>query len=716
MKIRKNHIHLFILLFAVSSLLVHSPPEAFAANGDITAVRAQSLGNNFQYDDRGRYNSLVQVDSDTYALAYAGTDSDGFISTFTISADGSTITEVESIEHDTVLGQHNSLIKVDSDTFALAYRGTDSAGFISTFTIDSDGDITPKRIQNHSAFASASANLEHDTNEGSINSLVHVNDDTYALAYERNGRQLAIATFTISSNGATITELDSKPNHATNCNDERIQSLVKVDSDTVALAYCGSGGAGTLKPFSIAENGDITAKTINNFAPSDGTDHSLVQVDSDTIALAYQGYVVVLGAITERNGVIKTFTINSEDAISEVDSLEHSSGTSATTGWNEQNSLVKVDSDTYALAYGGEPWNESDGFISTFTIDSDGNITGLSTKNQGNNLEYDTNTSKMKSLVKVDSNTVALAYQGADLAGFISTFTIGSDDIATSGGSSDDLINPKPYLTDEILVSVGPNKPIVTQSDGMSNIQIQKGDNITITLNAADDAGPALDTNTFSGQSEVESVSLYTNFGPRPNGMNLYYANHLNDQRDTSKTFYEWYKYKDDVIYDFENTVSWAEAVVTTEDKFTISITDTDTETTSSTEGKLTITFSATWDEVMPKSEIIVKAVDSKMGYSTTTLPFTLQVGEYDQSYEDLFGTSTDYRFVPLVSDIKVRESIEQWVDPFSGMTDERFVSSLGLHGDELPGYVKHLAQWVVEDKIDLADLIIAVEYIINVR
>ena len=285
----------------------------------------------------------------------------------------------------------------------------------------------------------------------------------------------------------------------------------------------------------------------------------------------------------------------------------------------------------------------------------------------------------------------------------------------TSSGGSDDLINPNPYLTDEILVSVGPNKPIVTQSDGISNIQIQKGDNITITLNAADE-GPTFDSNTFYGQSDIESVSLYTNFGPRPNGMNLYYANHLNDQHDTSKTFYEWYKYKDDVIYDFENTVSWAEAVVTTEDKFTISITDTDTETTSSTEGKLTITFSATWDEVMPKSEIIVKAVDSKMGYSTTTLPFTLQVGEYDQSYEDVFGSNTNYRFVPLVSDTKVRESIEQWVDPFSGMTDERFVSSLGLHGDELPGYVKHLAQWVVEDKIDLADLIIAVEYIINVR
>ena len=117
----------------------------------------------------------------------------------------------------------------------------------------------------------------------------------------------------------------------------------------------------------------------------------------------------------------------------------------------------------------------------------------------------------------------------------------------------------------------------------------------------------------------------------------------------------------------------------------------------------------------MPKSEIIVKVVDSDMGYSKTTLPFTLQVGEYDQTFEDLFGTSTDYRFVPLLSDFKVRESIEQWVDPSSEMSDEKFTQSLGIQEAELPEYVKNLAQWVVEDKIDLADLIIAIEYLINV-
>ena len=38
MKIQKNRIHLLILLFAVSSLLVHSPPDAFADTGDVTST------------------------------------------------------------------------------------------------------------------------------------------------------------------------------------------------------------------------------------------------------------------------------------------------------------------------------------------------------------------------------------------------------------------------------------------------------------------------------------------------------------------------------------------------------------------------------------------------------------------------------------------------------------------------------------------------------
>jgi len=136
MKIGMRRLHLFILLFVTCSLLFHAPlPEASAAAGDITAVKTQSEENNLEHDtDNATWNSLVQVDSDTYALAYRGTDSDGFISTFTISSDGTTITEVGSLEHDTDRGFFNSLVQVDSDTHALAYAG-DGSAFISTFDI-----------------------------------------------------------------------------------------------------------------------------------------------------------------------------------------------------------------------------------------------------------------------------------------------------------------------------------------------------------------------------------------------------------------------------------------------------------------------------------------------------------------------------------------------------------------------------------------------------
>ena len=172
-------------------------PSAFAAAGDITAVKTQSEGNNLEHDTAwGQHNSLVQVDSDTYALAYAGLgDSEdiphGWISTFTISSDGTTITEVDTLEHDTVTATDNSLVHVDSDTYALAYAGGGNDGFISTFTIDSDGNITAVKTQK------LGNNLEHDTDRGSANSLVQVDSDTYALAYDGAGNDGFISTFTI---------------------------------------------------------------------------------------------------------------------------------------------------------------------------------------------------------------------------------------------------------------------------------------------------------------------------------------------------------------------------------------------------------------------------------------------------------------------------------------------------------------------------------------
>ena len=130
------------------------------------------------------HNSLVQVDSDTYALAHTSSGSVGAITTFTISADGLTVTEVATLVHDNEFAEHNSLVQVNSDTYALAYTGPGVDGFITTFTISADGSTITEVTTR-----------EHDTSKGQFNSLVQIDSDTYALAY--TGDVGAISTFTL---------------------------------------------------------------------------------------------------------------------------------------------------------------------------------------------------------------------------------------------------------------------------------------------------------------------------------------------------------------------------------------------------------------------------------------------------------------------------------------------------------------------------------------
>ena len=145
---------------------------------------------------QGTYNSLVQVDSDTYLLAYQGLDGDGFIKTFTISADGATVTQVQSLTHDNINGTYNSLVQVDSDTYLLAYTGQDNDGYLKTFTVAADGSsITQVAV------------LEYDTDNGMYHSLIKVDSYTYVLAYAGSSNDGYIKTFTVPADGSTITQV-----------------------------------------------------------------------------------------------------------------------------------------------------------------------------------------------------------------------------------------------------------------------------------------------------------------------------------------------------------------------------------------------------------------------------------------------------------------------------------------------------------------------------
>ena len=74
----------------------------------------------------------------TALVVYEQIGHDSWIKTLKIAADGS-VTNPATREHDTGNSDWPSLIRMNSDTYALAYKGNNSYGRIQTFTIPPDG-------------------------------------------------------------------------------------------------------------------------------------------------------------------------------------------------------------------------------------------------------------------------------------------------------------------------------------------------------------------------------------------------------------------------------------------------------------------------------------------------------------------------------------------------------------------------------------------------
>ena len=717
MKLEKNRIHLFILLFAVSSLLVHFPSEAFAADGDISAVKSQSEGNHFEFPGTTHLtaygtcticSSLVQVDSDTYAYAYNGPNNRGHIQTFSISSDGSSITAVDNVKHDHLKSTHSSLVKGEGDLYVLSHDSDDADSWISTFTIDSDGEITPILIRNHEEFESASANLEHDTENLRGSSLVHLDSNTYVLAFDGHGNDGHIKTFTIPSDGSSITEVDELEHDTMHAEHP---SLVKVDSDTVALAYRGYDAVnrnywGVISTFNIAANGNISERASIEHDDESGYYNSLVKVDSDTYALAYAGS-------DQESGFIKTFTIPSDgSSITQVESLEHDTNA---VKWN---SLVNADSNIYALSYSVEHIRNthSDGFLSTFTIGDDGNIDAVKTRVQGNNLMHELENARENILVAVDSDTVVLAYKGGQGGSIhrtsLSTFCIGSgaticNVIPPSASGSDCYDCEAPKLTKvEVHVSSSPfdyvwhfdqKSPYPMFGDTITPIVADPGDEVEIILELTDNRT----------LERVYDSGTYTNFLTKPNDMNTFYANNFDEYGKVSTTYYEWHQTGEDLVYDYDNTVEWSPANVTIEESGEL-----DNRVCCNLDGLVgtfTISFKMKFLQPMQTTDVWVQATDRSGNFFKVALPLTLKISGNEPL---LFESKVNQKVLSFFDESMLSELVSDWTGTSQDVSE--LATILGIPDEQLPPWVTNLAVWVSEDRITLADMIVSIEHLIN--
>ena len=363
----------------------------------LNEVKILEISESHHNNVQGKWNSLVKVDDDTYALAYRGQSNQGWIQTFSISPDGLTITKVHPHRFESSAVTSNSFIKVDDDTYALAYAGYSNKGIIKTFDINASGSTVTQK-----------SNLTHDGYDALWNSLIHLNGTTYMLAYAGRNSHGWVKTFTISDNGSSIVEIAGSPLEY-DASMGKYNALHKMTDSTAVLVYSNTNLQ--VSTFKISTDAATITET-DQKEIFDGASawNSIAQVDSNTYLVSSQRL--------SKKGHLFTIDISGDGSISVVeDNYEHEEN------FYEAGSLLATGSNTYVLAYRGDnSTHHGLGMIKMFGVGGDGkNIKQLySTKHR--------NVNGHNSLANVDSDTYALAHYGTSYDGFMKTFTVKATD------------------------------------------------------------------------------------------------------------------------------------------------------------------------------------------------------------------------------------------------------------------------------------------------
>ena len=192
----------------------------------LNEVKIQQIASAEHNTSNGTWNSLIRVDDDTYALAYAASSSYGNVKTFAISKDGLTITTAQNKQYQSSSSVYNDFTQIDNNTFAVVYTGPSNDGFIRTMDISSSGAVSLKSV------------LEFDTGQATWNSIAKVKGSVYAVAYSGPNSDGYIRTLNIAENSGstTITNLAFKEHHT---EDADHHDLANLNDSTLVLAYRG---------------------------------------------------------------------------------------------------------------------------------------------------------------------------------------------------------------------------------------------------------------------------------------------------------------------------------------------------------------------------------------------------------------------------------------------------------------------------------------------
>ncbi len=223
---------------------------------------------------------IVWVLDNIYAIAYTGTDTDGWLATVEIDAMGNISgAAIDSLEFDTTIGLQSSIIRRADGMVAIAYYGPGEDGILITVAINAVGTIA----------AAVTDTFVFDAGSGTYPRIMKISGDIYAIIYTGLLNAGWLKTISIDAAGeigaATIDafEFDGAVGYQ--------PTLVHVSGDVYAIAYSGFEFDGWTATITIDAAGNIGAGTVDTFEFDDANclNPWIIHISGNVYAISYTG-------------------------------------------------------------------------------------------------------------------------------------------------------------------------------------------------------------------------------------------------------------------------------------------------------------------------------------------------------------------------------------------------------------------------------------------
>jgi hypothetical protein len=443
-------------------------------------------------------------------------------------------------------------------------------------------------------------------------------------------------------------------------------------------------------------NSDIPAANAGNLRTEDGRAQP-VYIANATSAIAQDGIspqvtsAIVLGPKTieitfdepvgNQNATASNFSLVGTDALITTMTRDHNGTDTMLLGL--QNPIDWRD--TFTLSYSSQSSTEflTDATNSPFHGDS--TVAGSGMKDfsitmLGSGQHYGCGTTTACNVNSGGDGKIGLGNQLANFTGF----AINSNSLTSI--SNDNCFDCKAPTITNIQLSVPSANPMDISADDAVHVTTEIGDTVTIAVTYSDNKGAA----------SIPFAGIYTNFVDTPEISNLYYKNNFDGLLQMSTSYYEWNVRGDDVAYDNDGAVTWDVASA---------------EVINDTQ-RMTIAYTLTINDDFESSQVWIDVADANGNYLKTSLPITIEVAG-DPSLT--FASNGNQKVTSFFNESILFAIVSQWSTLSDNTVNASELSSvLGIEDSVLPEWTTSLATWAADDKIDIADMVIAVEYVIN--